>query len=500
MSSFDFPSSPSNGQSYSANGITFVWNGSAWKRQTGATKGIKGEPGATGPTGPQGPAGSGGSIGPTGPTGPSGGQGSAGDKGQKGETGGGAPVGQIIAWSGAYNSLPSGYLICDGSAISRTTYAALFAVVGTTHGSGNGSTTFNLPDLQSKFITGASSDPNNSGYSVGAEGGADTVTLTVAQMPSHKHTTTFDNKKYFPGGGSTSVSYGGAGGYPADTFSMSNEGGGQSHENRPPYYALCYIIQFAQGGTVAKGQKGEAGTSGTSTTINSNADNRIITGSATANELNAETNFTYDGSNAVLTHSNGQIQLNASDGSIELVRNSGDAFIDFKNSTSDDYDVRIAQNGTGSGLQITGDLDVTGTITGSLAASVVKQVREAASLTQSSAGTTYTDKVTLTMTVQNNSRVLIISSYELASSTPFGSGNNTTAQTLKVNGSFVNDTITNAHNGYFSYSGSKKYDIFYDAANGAGSRSYKIQFKRTSSGTAYIRNARILGIELGIGP
>ena len=99
------------------------------------------------------------------------------------------------------------------------------------------------------------------------------------------------------------------------------------------------------------------------------------------------------------------------------------------------------------------------------------------------------------MTVQNNSRVLIISSYELASSTPFGSGNNTVAQTLKVGGSFVNDTITNAHNGYFSYSGSKKYDIFYDA-----SRSYKIQWKRTSSGQGYIRNARILGIELGIGP
>ena len=210
MSAFDFPSNPSNGQSYSANGITFVWNGSAWKRQTGATKGIKGEPGTSGPTGAQGPQGPAGATGPQGPPGPSGGQGSQGQKGDKGSqgptglgltgpqgqkgdtgaqgpTGGGAPVGQIIAWSGAYNSLPSGYLICDGSAISRTTYAALFAVVGTTHGSGDGSTTFNLPDLQSKFITGASSDPNNSGYSVGAEGGENFVTLTVAQMPSHTH-------------------------------------------------------------------------------------------------------------------------------------------------------------------------------------------------------------------------------------------------------------------------------------------------------------------------
>ena len=48
---------------------------------------------------------------------------------------------------------------------------------------------------------------------------------------------------YFPGNGSNLISFGGAGGYPADTFSMSNTGGGQSHENRPPYYALCYIMK-----------------------------------------------------------------------------------------------------------------------------------------------------------------------------------------------------------------------------------------------------------------
>ena len=62
-------------------------------------------------------------------------------------------------------------------------------------------------------------------------------------MPSHDHTTTFDGHKFFPGDGSTSIGYGGAGGYPATVFSMSNEGGGQSHENRPPYYALCYIMK-----------------------------------------------------------------------------------------------------------------------------------------------------------------------------------------------------------------------------------------------------------------
>ena len=151
-------------------------------------------------------------------------------------------------------------------------------------------------------------------------------------------------------------------------------------------------------------------------------------------------------------------------------------------------------------INVNADLNVTGTITGSLAASVVKQVREAASTGQSGTGQSYTDKVTLTMTVQNNSRVLIISSYELESSTPFGSGNNTMAKTIKVGGSFVGEEVVNTHNGYYSYSGSKKYDIFYDTDNGAGSRSYKIQWKRLTNGTGYIKNARLLGIELGIGP
>ena len=386
MAAFNFPNSPSDGDTHTENGFTYVWDGTngAWKKNPASlSKGEKGEPG----TSIKGDKGD--NKGQKGEPGDVTAKGVKGDAGTKGDTGGGAPVGQIIAWSGAYNSLPSGYLICDGSAISRTTYAALFAVVGTTHGSGDGSTTFNLPDLQSKFITGASSDPNNSGYSVGAEGGANFVTLTVAQMPSHKHDTTFDNKKYFPGGGSTSVSYGGAGGYPADTFSMSNEGGGQAHENRPPYYALAYIIQYAQGGDVAKGQKGEPSTvkgqkgepstvkgqkgepgATGSPTINNNADERVITGSNTSGELNAEEYMTWDGSggNLVLDHTNGKLELAPGNGCIELTRTAGDAFIDFKNSKTDDFDIRIQQDGSSDKLKVYnyaqtgGDLEVTGNI------------------------------------------------------------------------------------------------------------------------------------------
>ena len=65
------------------------------------------------------------------------------------------PVGSVIAFAGNPSSAPSGYLLCNGAAVSRTTYAALFAAIGTTYGTGNGSTTFNLPNLTDKFIQGS---------------------------------------------------------------------------------------------------------------------------------------------------------------------------------------------------------------------------------------------------------------------------------------------------------------------------------------------------------
>ena len=123
--------------------------------------------------------------------------------------------GMIIMWNSTVATIPTGFVLCDGS---------------------NGT-----PDLRGRFVVGH--HPNNNEYDINDTGGSESVTLSINQMPSHKHDTTFDNKKYFPGGGSTSISFGGAGGYPADTFTMSNEGGGQSHENRPPYYTLCYIMK-----------------------------------------------------------------------------------------------------------------------------------------------------------------------------------------------------------------------------------------------------------------
>lgn len=94
-------------------------------------------------------------------------------------TGAGAQPGDVKVVAGA---TPAGYLPCNGAAISRTTYAALFAAIGTIYGAGNGSTTFNLPPAAGRVVIGS-----GGGYSAGQLGGAASHTLTEAQMPRHAH-------------------------------------------------------------------------------------------------------------------------------------------------------------------------------------------------------------------------------------------------------------------------------------------------------------------------
>lgn len=106
---------------------------------------------------------------------------SPGPQGAQGEAGSGAPpVGSGMEYYGT--TAPSGYLLCDGSAVSRTTYAALFAVIGTIYGSGDGSTTFNLPDRRQRFGLGKAAA--GTGSTLGGTGGAIDHTHTV---PAHYH-------------------------------------------------------------------------------------------------------------------------------------------------------------------------------------------------------------------------------------------------------------------------------------------------------------------------
>ena len=126
-------------------------------------------------------------------------------------------VGAIKPWT--KSTAPAGYVLCDGSAISRTDYADLFAVISTTYGAGNGSTTFNVPQLQGKMpqgydgntynlagtggantvtvsVTNNQAATNTNNQSVTVTGSIDNTSLTTAQIASHNHTPTNNQSRY----------------------------------------------------------------------------------------------------------------------------------------------------------------------------------------------------------------------------------------------------------------------------------------------------------------
>ena len=91
------------------------------------------------------------------------------------------PVGSVIMFGGS--TVPNGYLLCNGQAVSRTTYATLFAIIGTAYGAGDGSTTFNVPDMRSRFASGIGNGPGLTSVTRGATGGQE----SISQVPPHNH-------------------------------------------------------------------------------------------------------------------------------------------------------------------------------------------------------------------------------------------------------------------------------------------------------------------------
>ena len=173
----------------------------------------------------------------------------------------GLNTGLIIPWTDT--SVPSGFLECDGTAVSRSTYAALFAVIGTTYGSGNGSTTFTLPNLKDDVVVGKS--PNKA---LASTGGAETVStsgsansasagntsISTPTMASHSHTHAGRPSPSPNRNSKNPATNTGGGANPSVTISPQGSGGGHSHPASinfsgnansvlQPYLTLLYIIK-----------------------------------------------------------------------------------------------------------------------------------------------------------------------------------------------------------------------------------------------------------------
>lgn len=149
---------------------------------------------------------------------------------------GGAEPGSMKPWPG--DTAPSGWLMCDGSAVSRTTYAALFAVTGTRFGAGNGTTTFNLPDLRSRDVVGAGQGSGLSNRPLASTGGEETHQLTEAELATHHHTIA-------SGYGGAGSNYGltWTGWQYVNNVNTASDGSGTGHNNMQPYLALNWLIK-----------------------------------------------------------------------------------------------------------------------------------------------------------------------------------------------------------------------------------------------------------------
>jgi len=174
------------------------------------------------------------------------------------------PIGVVVDFWGS--TPPENYLFAAGQEVSRSTYAALFAVIGTNAGAGDGSTTFNLPDYRGRIGAGRESMATPattrlntlSSSTLGAAGGAQTHTLTEAQMPAHNHSVTDPGHTHSYQRATVQGNVGAEGGITSSTtvtsastvsattgITIASKGGGEAHNNVQPTIICNKIIRIA---------------------------------------------------------------------------------------------------------------------------------------------------------------------------------------------------------------------------------------------------------------
>jgi microcystin-dependent protein len=173
------------------------------------------------------------------------------------------PSGTVI--KRASSNVPPGFVLCDGSALSRNTYAVLFAAIGVVYGAGDGVTTFNVPDLRGRVPVGAGTGTYSGAvaHAVGDVIGEETHVLTVAELASHSHDVTDHGHTHtYPpdrtrnsGGGALGLRDVAAGSVFSDGASdlttdsvkanllFQNTGGGGAHNNVQPFGVCNYVIK-----------------------------------------------------------------------------------------------------------------------------------------------------------------------------------------------------------------------------------------------------------------
>ena len=160
----------------------------------------------------------------------------------------GVPSGSVMPFAGS--TAPSGWLLCNGGAISRTAYSNLFNTISTNYGIGDGTTTFNLPDFRGRTLLGAGVGGVDSLgraltlRTLGQTGGEEVHQLTTAEMPAHSHTYVVSNSGYSDSQdnpwAASSAHFNSVNGNP----STSSVGGSSPHNTIPPFGVVNYIVKY----------------------------------------------------------------------------------------------------------------------------------------------------------------------------------------------------------------------------------------------------------------